>query len=49
MKVPLFVHNGVQIYFRFKLDALYQHLQNPGVFLAATTSRPSGRSPRRRR
>jgi hypothetical protein len=34
MKVPLFVHEGRQIYFRFKLDALYQHLQNPGVFLS---------------
>lgn len=33
MKVPLFVHNGVQIYFRFKVDALYQHIQNPGIWL----------------
>jgi hypothetical protein len=34
MKVPLFVYKGVQIYFRFKLDALYQHLQNPSIFLS---------------
>jgi hypothetical protein len=34
MRVPLFVHNGEQIYFRFKVDALYQHLQNDGLFLS---------------
>lgn len=34
MRVPLFVHEGVQIYFRFKIDALYQHLQNDGLFLS---------------
>lgn len=33
MRVPLFVHNGVQIYFRFKIDILHQHMQNPGLFL----------------
>lgn len=33
MQVPLFVHEGRVIYFRFKVDALYQHMQNPGVFL----------------
>lgn len=32
MKVPLMQHNGETIYFRFKLDRLYQHLQNPGLF-----------------
>src|SRR3954451_24221611 len=34
MRIPLFVHNGEQIYFRFKVDALYQHLQNDGLFLS---------------
>lgn len=33
MKVPLFVYKGRQIYFRFKVDALYQHMQNEGIFL----------------
>lgn len=33
MKVPLFVYKGTQIYFRFKVDALYQHIQNPGIWL----------------
>lgn len=32
-RVPLFVHNGVQIYFRFKLDRLYERLDSPGDFL----------------
>lgn len=32
-KVPLLVHGGKQIYFRFKLDRLYQRIDNPGVFL----------------
>lgn len=33
-RVPLFVHpvHG-QIYFRFKLDRLYERLDNPGIFL----------------
>lgn len=34
MRIPLFVHNGEQFYFRFKIDALYQHLQNDGLFLS---------------
>jgi hypothetical protein len=34
MKVPLFVYKGRQIYFRFKCDALYQHMQRPGLFLS---------------
>lgn len=34
MRVPLFVYKGEQIYFRFKLDALYQHLQNPAIFVS---------------
>jgi hypothetical protein len=33
MRVPLFVHNGEQIYFRFKIDRLYQRLDNPAVFI----------------
>jgi hypothetical protein len=32
LRVPLFVHRGVQIYFRCRIDTLYQHLQNPGYF-----------------
>lgn len=31
-KVPLFVHEGEMIYFRFKLDRLYQDIQHPEVF-----------------
>lgn len=34
MKVPLFVYKGRQIYFRFKCDALYQHMQRPDLFLS---------------
>lgn len=33
IRVPLFVHNGVQIYYRFTLDRLYQRLDNPASFL----------------
>ncbi len=32
VRVPLFVHNGVQIFFRFKLDALYRSVVEPTVF-----------------
>lgn len=32
VKVPLFVLDGVQYYFRFKLDALYQMIAEPSVF-----------------
>jgi hypothetical protein len=32
VKVPLFVQDGVQYYFRFKLDALYQMIAEPTVF-----------------
>jgi hypothetical protein len=31
-KVPLFEHEGEMIYFRFKIDRLYQNLADPGVF-----------------
>lgn len=33
VRVPLFVHKGVQIYFRFKLDRLYERLDAAGVFV----------------
>jgi len=33
VRVPLFVHNGTQIYFRAKLDRVYQRLDNPSVFV----------------
>lgn len=33
LRVPLFVHEGVQIYYRFTLDRLYQRLDNPASFL----------------
>jgi len=33
LKVPLFVHNGVQIYYRFTLDRLYQRIDAPASFL----------------
>lgn len=32
-RVPLFEHNGEQIFFRFKLDRLVERLDAPGVFL----------------
>lgn len=32
-KVPLLKHDGRQIYFRFKLDRLYQSLADPGHFI----------------
>lgn len=32
VRVPLFMHEGRQIYFRFKLDALYRRIDNPTVF-----------------
>lgn len=31
-KVPLFEHEGEMIYFRFKLDRLYQNITDPGIF-----------------
>ena len=34
MRVPLFVYEGEQIYFRFKVDALYQNIEHPGIFLS---------------
>lgn len=34
LRVPLLVHNGRQIYYRGRIDALYQHLQNPAFFYA---------------
>lgn len=33
VKVPLFVHNGVQIYYRFTLDRLYKRVNNPASFI----------------
>ena len=33
LKVPLFVHEGVQIYYRFTLDRLYQRVNNPAHFV----------------
>lgn len=33
MRVPLFVADGTQIYFRFKLDALWRLDSNPSVFV----------------
>jgi hypothetical protein len=33
LRVPLFVHNGVQIYFRFKVDVLHRLISNPAVFV----------------
>lgn len=33
LRVPLFEHKGQTIYFRFKLDKLYQSIQNPGQFI----------------
>ena len=32
VKVPLFIYSGEQIYFRFKIDALYRRADNPTVF-----------------
>jgi hypothetical protein len=32
LKIPLFVHNGVQIYFRGRIDRLYQSLSNPDLY-----------------
>lgn len=32
-KMPLFKHNGVQIYFRGRIDRLYQSLRDPGTFI----------------
>lgn len=31
-RVPLFVHEGRQVYFRFKIDALYRRTDDPTVF-----------------
>lgn len=33
IRVPLMVYKGRQIYFRGRIDRLYQRLDNPGVFL----------------
>lgn len=33
LRVPLMVHDGKQIYFRFKLDRLYQRLDDEGAFI----------------
>lgn len=32
LRVPLLIHNGRQIYFRGRIDALYQHITNPAFF-----------------
>jgi hypothetical protein len=34
LRAPLFVHNGVTIYFRGRIDVLLQRLDNPAVFLS---------------
>ncbi len=34
MKIPLFTHEGRVIYLRGRVDVLYQHMQNPGLFLS---------------
>lgn len=34
MRVPLFVHEGRQIYFRFRVDRLVQSLANPGLYIS---------------
>lgn len=33
MRIPLFKHEGRQIYFRFKLDVLYRLTAYPGIFI----------------
>lgn len=33
LRVPLFCHNGRQIYFRFKVDRLYELVSAPGTFI----------------
>lgn len=33
MRVPLFVHGGRQIYFRFRLDQLWRRIDEPTVFM----------------
>lgn len=33
VRVPLFEHDGVAIFFRTRIDRLYQRLDNPGVFI----------------
>lgn len=37
IRVPLFIHEGVQIYFRGRVDELYQHIQNPGYWMSRDT------------
>jgi hypothetical protein len=32
-RIPLFVHKGRQVWFRFKIDRLYERLDAPGVFI----------------
>lgn len=32
LKMPLFEHDGKMVYFRARVDVLYQHLVNPGYF-----------------
>lgn len=34
MRMPLFVHEGRMIYFRGRIDVLYEHISQPGVFLS---------------
>lgn len=33
LRIPLFVYEGQQIYYRFKIDALYRSDENPKIFL----------------
>lgn len=44
MRVPLFVYGGEQIFFRFKIDQLLQHMQNPDLYLMRDYK--SGRLPK---
>ena len=44
LRVPLFVHEGRQIYFRARIDVLYQHMTNSGFFY--TRDYKSSRWPR---
>jgi hypothetical protein len=43
-RVPLFVHEGEQVYFRCRIDVMYQRIDNPGVFLMRDYK--SGRMPK---
>jgi hypothetical protein len=44
MRAPLFTHEGVVIYFRGRIDVLYQHIDNGAIFLSRDYK--SGRWPK---